>query len=158
LLRLDPTLSIYGLLWSPDNQNLFYLSMDGTKDVIYALAENLWSVSNKTGERTQLTYDIDVSGYQISWDNHWFFLSGYSLYEPRVDGVIYDLWLLSMDGNNIYRLTANNDNTFMGGICPDGTSLVIWSSDQLMLLNLNSGDIIPLEFDLSWNYSIGGIK
>lgn len=151
---------IYGIEWSPDGQQIFYLSQEGSKDPSpYHRAENLWTLSVSTGERTQLTQDIQIQNYGFLPNGRWVFLSGYQLYERSQENYDRDLWLLSLDGKDLRRITANQGDNAIIGLSPDGVRLMVWrAGDDPYLFSLETGEIVALSFDLGLDFRTGGVK
>ena len=160
LFSLDDGYPIYGITWSPDGQQMLFLSPAGGRDTSsYHRVQNLWAVSLATSERTQLTQDMIVGGPIISPDNKWLFFSGYHLYERSQENHYRDLWLMSMDGEDLRRITANQEDLGAVSWSPDGTHLIVWRAElPPLLFSLENGTTTALAFDLGPNYRVGGIK
>ena len=151
---------IYGLTWSADEQQIFFLSQEGGRDTSqYHSVQNLWSISLATGERTQLTRDMRVQSYGVSPDNQWLFIAGHHLYERSQENYSRDLWFLSMDGKDLRRITANQGDLAVSGWSPDGTRLIVWRAEaDPILYSLENGTATTLNFDLGFDYKVGGVK
>jgi len=157
---LNQDFPIYGLTWSPDGQQIFFLSPEGGRDTShYHHVQNLWSVSLATGRRTQMTQDMEIGGCIISPDNKWLLFSGYHLYERSQENYDRDLWLLSIDGKDLRRITANQGDLGAVSWSPDGTRLIVkHAGADPLLLSLEKETITVLNFDLGSSFRVGGAK
>ena len=159
LMSLDQCIAILGLTWSPDGQQIFYRSPEGAKDTSeYHSISNLWSVSLATGERTQLTHDMRVGGFSVLPDGQWLAFSGYHNYEWGDQDYGRDLWVMSLDGRDLRRITANPSWGIVGW-SPDGTRLVaLRTNESPLLLSLKDGNRDVLGVDPNVGFGIGGAK
>jgi len=160
LFSLEEEYPIYGISWYSDGQQIAFLSQEGARDRRYeSSVQNLWTISLLTDARTQLTRDIEVQSYGISPNHQWLFIAGYPLYETRHQNYARDLWLLSVDGKDLRRITANQGDLGVKGWSPDNTSLVVQRSEvRPLLFSLADGTVDVLDFDLGTDYKVGGVK
>ncbi|MCP4289191.1 MAG: hypothetical protein GY792_33015 [Gammaproteobacteria bacterium] len=160
LLSLRPEWEIYRIEWLPGRQQIFFLSQEGSRDISqYHRVDNLWSVSLATGERTQLTQDMQVQSYGILPDSQWLFIAGYHLYERSQGNYDHDLWLLSLDGRDLRRITTDQGDLGVAGWNPGGTHWIVRHAGvDISLFSLGSGMMTALNFELGFNFAVGGAK
>jgi Tol biopolymer transport system component len=160
LFSLEKDYPIYGVSWYLDGQQIAFLSQEGVRDRRYeSSVQNLWTISLLTDARAQFTHNIEVQSYGFSPDHKWLFIAGYPLYETGHQNYARDLWLLSIDGKDLRRLTANQGDLGVMGWSPDGTRLIVWRSEvRPLLFSLADGTATVLDFDLGTGYQVGGVK
>ncbi|MEW5986500.1 MAG: hypothetical protein AB1791_07700 [Chloroflexota bacterium] len=157
---LNQDFPIYGITWSPDGQQIFFLSQEGGRDTShYHSVQNLWSVSVITGGQTQLTQEMVVDTYVLSPDNQWLFMTGYHLYERSEESYDRDLWLLKLDNADLRRLTANLGSVVAADWSPDGTRLVVgrYELDPL-LFSLGDGTATAVNTGTVSNFAVGDLR
>jgi hypothetical protein len=157
----DDAFFIGGLRWLPDQQEILYLSDEGSKDrYSFHQVQNLWAVTVNTGETKPLTQDMFITMYNTIPKQPWLYLSAFRLYEHSPDAnAIYDLWLLSLDGGNLRRLSAEQSDMFVLGVSSDETHLLITDDyTHLKSLSLFDGDRSAMDFSIEPDYLIGGPK
>jgi hypothetical protein len=159
-LLLRQPYPIYQITWAPDGQQIFFLSQEGARDTThYHRGWNLWSVSVAGGATMQLTQDTSIDGITVSPDNEWFSFSGYPLYEDSLERYVRDLWLFNLDGRELSRITANQVSHFAAGWSPDETRLVVWLEESTpLLLSLEDGSTMALDYGLGSDFSVGGLR
>jgi len=106
-----------------------------------------------------MTQDMEIGGCIISPDNKWLLFSGYHLYERSQENYDRDLWLLSIDGKDLRRITANQGDLGAVSWSPDGTRLIVkHAGADPLLLSLEKETITVLNFDLGSSFRVGGAK
>lgn len=144
--------------WMPDEQQLLCFTEDWTTP---EHRRNLLSVAVKTGEHKQLLEGFNGGGGLWSPDGKWLAINAARDYEQTEH--LYDIWLLSADGEKLSRVTYSPPQDIGGYWSPDGTRLLFRREGVgLVTLSLETDKVIPLGVDLqnesSYNYAIGGIK
>ncbi len=129
------------LSWSPDGKQLAFVSNVG-KQIVTGGQESLWLLDVETGETRQLTENMSTDGIpQWSPDGEGILISATNSLEGAEH--FYDIWIVSRDGKEIRRLTADPVND----LAPvwDG-SQVLYVSDyaDLRALDLNTGKVSTL--------------
>jgi Tol biopolymer transport system component len=129
------------LSWSPDGKQLAFVS-DVGKWITPGRQDNLWLLDVETGETRQLTENMSTVGVpQWSADGEWILISATNSLEGAEH--FYDIWIVSPDGKEIRRLTAD----------PVNDSVPVWDGPQvvyvsgyadLRAINLNTGKVSTL--------------
>jgi Tol biopolymer transport system component len=159
LLSLDPSISIFGLTWAPDGQSILFLSPEGSRDIRYHYNLDLWSVSVLTGERKQLTHDMEVRGFGALSEKKWLFITGFFPYERSVPNHDRDLWLLNLETNDLLRITYGQGDLAIAGVIPDDIRLVVWRPKfPPLILSLIDGSSTSLDLDMDTSFIVGGLK
>ena len=144
--------------WMPGGRNLLCGTLDEGRP---ELPMKLWAVSVKTGEPKQLTQGFYGGAGPWSPDGKWMAFSAIRAYERERQP--YDLWLLSVDGTQLLRVTSAPPQDIGPYWSPDGTRLVFRREGTgLVILSLQTGNVNPLGVNLpdlaSNNYAVGGSK
>ena len=156
LLLPATTYAVNGLTWSPDGQRFLYVSSEGEGSGPDG-TDNLWTISAKDGVRTQLTQDMTTASWVWSPDGTWIVISATKHYER--DLFLYDIWLLRPDGEQLIRVTSAPPQDIGAYWSPDGTRLIFLREGVgLVTLSLETGKVISLGIDPSFQYAIGGAK
>jgi Tol biopolymer transport system component len=127
--------------WSPDSKQLTFVSEVG-KRITPGGQGNLWLLDVETGETRQLTENMTINETpQWAPDGIWILVSATNALEgPNPTS---DLWIVSRDGKEIRRLTADS----VSDLAPiwDG-SQVVYVADyaDLRTLDLNTGKVSTL--------------
>jgi len=117
-----------GLSWSPDGENISYVSFAGESTGPLE-PPNLWVTTRDGAKRIQLTKDFLVAGVpRWSPDGRWIVFSGTQHYEEPISP--YCLWLISADGSELRRLTRDSASVLHPGWSPDGAKIIFQRAEE----------------------------
>jgi tricorn protease-like protein len=142
--------------WSLDGQYLLYTSWEGEGSGPDHV-DNLWTLSVADGSRKQITRDMTVMHFDLSPDGKWLSISATIHYEREL--YLYDIWLASIQGDQLIRVTKASPEDFLAYWSPDGTRLIFYREGSgLVVFSLEKGTITQLGIDPGSNFAIGGLK
>jgi dipeptidyl-peptidase-4 len=129
------------LAWSPDGRTLTYVYDDGHGAV-------LWSLDPATGQAQELLRPANLAGFEsYQWS-------------PRGDSLLLesagDLYLLTVSGRSLRRLTETAAEEKAPQFSPDGSRVAFVRGADLHLLDLASGRETALTSDGKENETLNG--
>jgi Tol biopolymer transport system component len=129
-----------GTAWTSDGRRI--LLTFATDEPTGQWFHNLWVSDTESDDLTQLTTDTDVASFALHpLSGDWIVLAGKLPYENE-SSQPYDLWLASMEGNRVLRLTHDPLSSGEPQWSPDGTQVVFRRENEgIWILNLTDGSL-----------------
>jgi Tol biopolymer transport system component len=160
--NLSPELYFGCRSWMPDGQNIL---CDLRDYEMPGSPMTMWAVNIETGDRIQLVQGFGPGRGQWSPDGRWLALSAARLYEGGEEAHDNDLWLVSVDGSQLLRVTSGPPEELAPYWTPDGAHLVfLREGSGLAILSLETGQVISLNVSIpydslsNYDYTIRGLR